>query len=92
MFGDLDAFAGSENDLFYLARQMVAAKGAQPRLFQCCGTEDFLYYQNQQFLAYARSLDLDLTYEEGPGEHEWGYWDVNIQRFLAWLGLAKVGE
>jgi S-formylglutathione hydrolase FrmB len=92
MFGNLDNFDGSANDLFSLAQQMAVAVGPQPRLFQCCGTEDFLYDQNQRFLELAQSLNLDLTYEEGPGEHEWGYWDANIQRVLAWLGLKKVIE
>ena len=90
MFGDLDNFDGSHNDLFALAQQVVASGAAQPRLFQCCGTEDFLYDQNQRFLELAQSLNLDLTYEEGPGEHEWGYWDMMIQRVLVWLGLEKV--
>jgi S-formylglutathione hydrolase FrmB len=90
MFGDLDAFEGSANDLFYLAQKLATSNEPQPRLFQCCGTEDFLYDQNQRFLALAQSLNLDLTYEEGPGEHEWGYWDRMIQRVLAWIGLEKV--
>jgi S-formylglutathione hydrolase FrmB len=90
MFGDLDAFEGSSNDLFHLAKQIAAANSPQPRLFQCCGTEDFLYDQNQRFRALAESLGLDLTYEEGPGEHEWGYWDTMIQRVLVWLELEKV--
>jgi S-formylglutathione hydrolase FrmB len=90
MFGVLDNFDGSANDLFYLAQEMAVSDGPQPRLFQCCGTEDFLYDQNQRFLELARSLNLDLTYEEGPGEHEWGYWDTMIQRVLAWLPLEKM--
>ena len=89
IFGDGPTMQGSSNDLFYLAEQMAASDEVQPRLYQCCGTEDFLYEQNQRFLSLARSLDLDLTYEEGPGEHEWGYWDMMIQRVLVWLGLEK---
>jgi S-formylglutathione hydrolase FrmB len=49
-----------------------------------------LYEQNQRFLEAARSLGLDLTYEEGPGGHEWGYWDAMIERVLAWLPLAQI--
>ena len=92
MFGDLDSFDGSVNDLFYLAQQLAVSDGPKPRLFQGCGTEDFLYEQNQRFLALAQSLNLDLTYEEGPGEHVWSYWDMMIQRVLVWLGLEKVGS
>jgi S-formylglutathione hydrolase FrmB len=89
IFGDLDKMAGSSHDLRFLAEQLVASGVPRPRLYQCCGTEDHLYEQNQRFLIFARSLKLDLTYEEGPGEHEWGYWDLMIQRVLAWLPLAE---
>lgn len=87
VFGDLDQLAGSDNDLFHLARQVAAREGPKPKLYQCCGTGDFLYEDNLRFRALARELNLDLTYEEGPGEHEWGYWDRQIQRVLAWLPL-----
>ena len=86
IFGDLNKLAGSSNDLFYLADQ-VSKKKPQPRLFQCCGTEDFLYQGNLRFRDHALDLGLNLTYEEGPGAHEWSYWDVQIQHVLAWLPL-----
>jgi putative tributyrin esterase len=87
IFGaDLTKVAGSPNDLFTLAAQV--AKGPQkPKLYQCCGTEDFLYANNLSFRDYAKTLPLDLTYEEGPGEHNWAYWDAMIQEVLAWLPL-----
>jgi putative tributyrin esterase len=87
MFGDLDKLAGSPNDVMHLARQVAKSTEPKPRLYQCCGTEDFLYDQNLRFRDQALKLGLDLTYEEGPGEHEWGYWDCMIQRVLAWLPL-----
>lgn len=86
IFGDISRIVGSEHDLRHLAQTLVASGAPRPRLYQCCGTEDSLYQQNQRFLQVARTLGLDITYEEGPGEHEWGYWDRMIQRVLAWLG------
>ena len=88
IYGDLHKLAGSPNDVMYLARQLAKSTGPKPRLYQCCGTEDFLYDQNLRFRDQALALGLDLTYEEGPGEHEWGYWDRMIQRVLAWLPLT----
>ncbi len=56
-------------------------------MYQCCGTEDFLYDNNQRFREIMSDLSFDYTYEEEPGEHEWGYWDMKIQRVLQWMGF-----
>jgi len=79
--------AGSDLDLFELAQKLAASDGRRPRLYQCCGTEDFLYEENVRFRDHLRALPFDHTYEEGPGEHEWSYWDRMIQRVLDWLPL-----
>lgn len=84
VFGDLRKVPGSNHDLFTLAEQ-VAKGPVKPRLYQCCGTEDFLYADNLRFRDGVRKLPLDLTYEEGPGEHVWAYWDKMIQNVLAWM-------
>jgi putative tributyrin esterase len=87
IFGDFTAVEGSANDLYALARDMIASGKTPPQLYQCCGTEDMLHANNVQAKTYFQSLGLELTYEEGPGGHEWGYWDQQIQRVLAWLPL-----
>lgn len=84
VFGDLGKVPGSKHDLFALAKK-VSKGPVRPRLFQCCGTEDGLYPQNVRFRDAARKLKLDLTYEEGPGEHNWAYWDRMIQKALGWM-------
>lgn len=89
IFGPVGAIAGSDNDLLALARKLAKSKGPKPALYQCCGTEDGLYPANQRFREHARSLGLDLTYEEGTGGHDWGFWDQWIQRVLDWLPLRK---
>jgi len=84
VFGDLSKVPGSKHDLFTLTKK--AAKGrVKPRLYQCCGTEDHLYADNIRFRDIVSKLPLDLTYEEGPGEHNWAYWDKMIQNVLAWM-------
>ena len=56
-----------------------------PRLFQACGTEDMLYKENLRFRDVALKYKLPLTYTDGPGEHNWAYWDARIQDVLAWF-------
>lgn len=84
VFGDLSKVPGSKHDLFALAKK-VAKGHIKPRLYQCCGTEDVLHADNIRFRDVVRKLPLDLTYEEGPGEHNWAYWDKMIQNVLVWM-------
>lgn len=88
IFGDKD-IAGSPEDLLWLLEEVNRSKGPKPLLYQCCGTEDFLYEDNQVFRKACSKTKLSLTYEEGPGEHEWGYWDTKIRDVLKWLPLGK---
>ncbi|MDR3121602.1 MAG: esterase family protein [Clostridiales bacterium] len=88
VFGPAETVAGGENDLFALAESRKKL-GNMPRIYQWCGTEDFLYDQNVAFRDHLQALGYDLTYEEGPGDHQWKYWDEKIQRVLEWLPLKK---
>jgi len=87
VFGDLSKLRGSENDLLHLASELARSDGPKPRLFQWCGTEDFLYPSNVAFRDHALRLGLDLTYSEGPGDHQWKHWDEQVQRVLRWLPI-----
>ena len=87
IFGKLKKLAGSDNDLTHLAQQLAKSKARRPQLFQCCGVDDFLYDSNVSYRDLLQSLRIKLTYEEGPGDHDWAYWDRMIQRVLAWLPL-----
>jgi len=84
--------AGTPDDLMFLARR-IAADTAQPRprLFQCCGTEDFLLEDNRAFRDQVLGLGLDLVYREAPGSHNWAFWDTHIQQVLAWIMELQTG-
>jgi putative tributyrin esterase len=92
IFGNLDQFKHSSHDVMHLARKAAQSKKALPRLYQYCGTEDFLYASNVKFHEQAEKLGLDLVYEEGPGDHKWQYWDEKIQVFLKMLPIKKINE
>ncbi|MBS3812637.1 esterase family protein [Candidatus Bipolaricaulota bacterium] len=90
IFGDLEDVEGSNNDLIALARGLANSRTKAPKLFQCCGTDDFLYESNLRFKDAARELSLELTYkEEGGTGHEWDYWDRMIGEVLGWLPLDR---
>ncbi len=88
IFGSSGPARGSEHDVFQLATALAASGKPCPRLFQCCGTEDFLLAQNHSLRDHLEPLGFDYTYEEGPGLHDWAYWDKMIDRTVKWLGVA----
>lgn len=77
-----------EHDLQVILEKQVKAGVELPKLYQCCGTEDFIYESNVAFRDFARSLGVDLTYEESPGVHNFDFWDPYIRRILDWLPLT----
>ena len=85
IFGKKEDFVGSENDLYYLMKKVKEDKKEMPRLYMACGFDDFLYEQNQKFLNFVKSQSIEVTYEEGPGAHEWDFWDTYIEKGLDWL-------
>jgi S-formylglutathione hydrolase FrmB len=88
IFGPELQVQGTSADLDHLAA--TAAKTAsRPRVFLSCGTEDELLNESRAFRDRLNQLQFDHTYEEHPGDHEWGYWDASIQRVLDWLPLRK---
>ncbi len=90
VFGTPAEYLGSGNDLLHLAAELAKSDRPLPGLFQCCGTEDFVYPENQAFRDHLRDLGLEHEYHEHPGrEHEWGYWDQMIQDVLEWLPLKS---
>ena len=89
IFGPGEPRRGSSHDLFQLAVSLAGSDRPKPRLYQCCGTEDFLYTQNTRFRDVVQPLGFDYLYEEGPGDHNWAYWDTMISRVLTWIERAS---
>ncbi len=87
IFGGTGPERGSEHDLFHLATTLAKSGQTRPRLYQCCGTEDFLLAQNRSLRDHLQPLGFDYLYEEGPGLHDWDYWEKVLARTLSWLGV-----
>ena len=88
-FGEHPSLEKSEYDLMERMRNMKTAGIAVPPVYQCCGTEDFLYSCNLRCRDAMKEAGVELTYEEGPGAHEWEYWDKAVCGFLDWLPLKR---
>lgn len=82
------AVEGTDADLFSLITKRKRENRPLPKVFQTCGTEDFLYASNCRSRKKFQELGVDLTYEEHSGIHGWKYWDENICRVLDWFPLT----
>ena len=86
IFGPIEQIKGSENDVFAAAEEL---KNNRPELFMWCGTEDFLYSMNTAMRDHLLKLGYKLSYSESSGDHNWKYWDREIQNVLAWMLSGK---
>lgn len=57
-----------------------------------CGTEDVLIENDQNFRDFLLKNSVDLTYMEGPGKHDWEFWDTYIKKVLDWLPLEDASS
>lgn len=90
-FGDLDALLTSDKHPKHLVDELTAAGKEIPAIYMACGESDSLLPHNRDFAAYLEAHNLPVTFEEGPGGHEWPFWDTYIQKALDWLPIPQVG-
>lgn len=89
VFGDLDKVLGSDKDPQALVQMLKEQGRAVPKMYLCCGTEDELITPNRALRDFLVANGVDLTYEEGPGVHDWIFWDTYIKKVLDWLPLEN---
>ena len=81
--------AGTASDLHFLASRVASGTGPKPAIYLSCGTEDDIIGDTRAFHRHLDAADYPHHCEEGPGAHEWGYWDAQIARAIAWLPMRK---
>lgn len=80
--------AGSGQDLFALGRRLSEAGRERPPLYLACGSEDEVCLpMNRRLRDALQALGWPLCWREGPGGHEWDFWDDQIRRALDWLPI-----
>lgn len=84
VFGDLEAAVKTDKNPRVLIANITAPL---PRVYMACGTEDDLLASNHLYRDLFRKAGYDLTWFEGPGAHDWDFWDAQIHRALDWLPL-----
>lgn len=83
IFGPVGSEARKSNDIFGLIRTIIPDRiKALPFIYLDCGTEDFLFQNNRDFLLPLIEKKVPHEYRQLPGAHNWPYWDKQVQEFL----------
>ena len=85
VFGDLDQVAESEANPEVLYRKCREEGRQIPLIYMAVGTEDFLYQNNQQFRTFLEDQKADFLYKEGPGTHDWKFWNHYVVNGVEWV-------
>ena len=72
-------------DPTYLVRKIKEENIDFPKFYMACGLQDGLLPKSDEFAAFLKENGIDVTYETGPGAHEWDFWDRYIEKAIEWL-------
>lgn len=89
IFGDLTKVIDSDMNPKWLARRLIEETANIPKIYMACGDNDMLLEANRDFKNYLLDIGIPVTYEEGPGGHDWDFWDQYIKKVLNWLPLKN---
>jgi len=83
IFGPAGTDLRKSNDPFAIIRTATPEKiKSLPFLYLDCGTEDFLFQNNRDFVALLLEKRVRHEYRQLPGAHDWTYWDKQVKQFL----------
>lgn len=78
----LDVIPGSVDDTYELTRRLEAEGRPKPWIYQACGTEDKRLHENHLFRDFIQDRGYVYEYFEGPGKHDWTFWNTHIVKAL----------
>jgi len=84
-FGDLSQVLESDQNPKYLIRELLNVGAEVPRMYIACGDQDHLLEANKDFVRFLEDNGVEATFEIGPGDHEWDFWDTYIKKAIEWL-------
>jgi S-formylglutathione hydrolase FrmB len=87
IFGPIGSDTRKANDLFGLVRTASPERiKLLPFLYLDCGTEDFLFQNNRDFVELLVEKKVPHEFRQLPGGHNWKYWNSQVEEFLELAG------
>lgn len=93
IFGPAESETRKSNDIFAITRALSPeAVKTLPFIYLDCGTEDFLFDNNREFVSLLIERIVPHEYRQLPGAHEWKYWNQQVQEFLRLAEKSFAGK
>ncbi|MBM7836264.1 alpha/beta hydrolase [Clostridium sardiniense] len=70
-----------QNEILELAKS-VSVQEIKPKIYLACGTEDYLRDYNIRFRNEIEKINLNFTYEEWEGVHDWYFFNEALKKAL----------
>ncbi len=84
IFGDLKNAANTELNPKVLIEKLINSSKEIPSIYIAIGTEDFLLKPNRDFRDFLLEKKIPVSYNEGPGNHNFEFWREWIVKGLNW--------
>ena len=68
-----------------LKARVDAGEGSYPGIYMICGIDDDLIDANRSFRDRLLAAGVPVRYREGPGRHDFAYWNANLPDLLDWM-------
>ncbi len=85
IFGEPDRLITSDMNPKVQLQKLKEVGQKIPFIYMACGTEDDLCSVNRAFADFLKEEGVDHYYEEGPGRHDWFFWNEYIDRGLRYI-------
>ena len=91
IFGEqeLEKIKLSDANLMVQIKKIIQNNNVLPKLYYTIGKGDFLYTNCESANKLLEELGISVEFEEYYGQHDWTFWDAQIQRVLEWLPLKR---
>lgn len=88
VFGDIKEASKTDKNPRIACKAMTEAlndSASYPKVYMACSKQDPLLSVNQKFCQFLKDNDVDVTWKEPPGNHDWDFWRTQIKEVLEWL-------
>ena len=85
VFGDVDQPENTDLNLEKILKNDLSVGKEVGPVYMAIGTEDALYGENQKMKRMLEQSGILLRYEDGPGKHDWIFWNKYVLNGVEWL-------